>query len=709
MADVNIEIGTKGDVSGIKAIGRESQNLFTQIKQSFKSLQAPMQRMADRQAVDRKMGNLERKANELERKMAQAKLGGLEGQYGPAAGPRAAEKFKADLERVNLQRTVMRTEAFDRQAIQQAGGPSFMGGIGRAGRFTAGKALKYGGAIAGMAGAYSLFSGIAGGVSSAGEMNMAYANALLTGRGGNIPDYSENKPIFEVSTVLKDTAFMVSKDMIPLLDVVKELGDFSKGAAKGLIEIANLGARQGVSSALISSILTGGLQSGSFSKRNIFNRAEGTPGQWMSSNANRMIASLLMSPNMANRGTEAIQSFAQVLQGTVQGVQGTPSSGIFALLKTMNDSRFNAYRGAGGANALLRVNQAFTGGGNENFQYFQNLALNPAFQEANARRVSTFNASDRGPTDYGSGQYDQIIADVMGDLGAFSTPIALVEELTKLDFKGAASYVLDQYRGSMNKMNIQRTFEQYESAYGKGEGNRLFMTAQLAKDMGVSFSDVGVLSQALKSDSFKKLAIKGGLSPEEMAAFYKESGPGATGEALKIFKAERAKKEEAMIETGKAIRKMADDLLPELNKLLPVLTEGMKMLTTGVVDLVSGVSGFLEYIGAKDKTGGGERSLIAKGMTHEYGLLGYLMDEFISSPTATNTVSSFSKSQAQITSPEFLRSTKEDISKGAAPLITGSFWEKVGTDIATGFMSAFKDKELPSGTINISGKSEVSN
>jgi len=715
MTDLSIGITTKGDVSGIKAIGREHQALFTQIKQSFKSLQerSPMQRMADRQVVDRKMGDLERKANELERKVAQAKLGLIE--YGPAAGTAgppsagtaAAKQFKTDLERVNLQRTVMRTEAFERQAGQQAGGPSFMGGVGRAGRFTAGKALKYGGAIAGMAGAYSLFSNIAESVGTAEEMNKSFAMALSTGQTGM--DLKDKEEFFNIKDSIKEfgqTAYITSKDMLPYIDLLKEMNaeyaimdeltgkirpfEYGKGGGpqseaykESIARTANMAGRLSVDQSVINEFLKGGVR---------------LRGEDPVTGGN--IAQMLMSNDRTSHmAMEVMQSMNQVLSATAHGTQSLGAFGISNLLYTINRSGPAKYLGMGGAQAIMNVDQAFRGGGgSESFQYFQNLALNPAFQEQNRAKTRGMGKRAGEETDWQSGLYDQYITDALVGLGAMGTPSALKKEFENRGIGGGiGAYIDKMYKSSgMDKTNFARVAEQYEVSYGGdlSAGRKFLMQEELAKGMGINPSDIAVITGAVKDVKYRYRQKLGGFSEGEIEDMRKQAKAGKiTG--VEAFIGAKSESEEEFIKAGFAIAGIKDDVR------LLVTRSVIKTATTAAEAAAAGV-----------KAAVGERESAVGRMRYRNSPEGKRLseEEFHKSWKPLSDIFSGATPQRNYVQEEAQQTSDlaEDAKKGAAPLITSSFWEKVGKDIAIGFMSAYKDKSKKSpGTMNISGKPEV--
>ena len=141
------------------------------------------------------------------------------------------------------------------------------------------------------------------------------------------------------------------------------------------------------------------------------------------------------------------------------------------------------------------------------------------------------------------------------------------------------------------KPSIQRVFEQYEGAYGKGEGNQLLMTAQLAKDLGVSFSDVGVLRKAFKDKGFMKLAREQKLDPKAMAKLrrvYEEKG-GAVG-AEDIMTA-KATFEQSMQDMAIDLKTMTTELLPKLLPAIVTLAEYFPILTDSVVKIADLIFG----------------------------------------------------------------------------------------------------------------------
>ena len=636
MARVDIDIGTQGDVTGLKQIETGYQNLLTKSQQAYRSMMgsSPMDIAADKSSHERKMSELDLKARDIDRKMMQVKLGISEGATAPATGKDRMQELQTQALRVNYEKSVMQEE----QRVIAQGREKRMGAIApyaRAGRFAVGKTLKYGGLIAGGLGAYSLFSNIFGEMAGAEERNMAYAMALSTTRGrrdeqrykGVIPqeeqhlyyggrtdyggktriDYDDVvKPFFQVKEALKsigETAYITAKDMAPMLEVVKEIGDVSGGrkgtAGARLAQITNIGKLLGVESPVLSQFLTQGIRGGGFT-----GDIQGTD----------MAKVMMLNQNMMHRATESLQAMQQVMVGTTHGVQGLGAFNMLNLMDTLNSSQFRAYRGMGGANMMMRVDQAFRGGGNENFQYMQTLALNPSFQVQNARRLAAFKDAQEGaPTNYGTGRYDQFIADIFKDLGAFATPQDVIKMLggEKVDgkyvgglgFGGAARYVEEKYGASLNKTNIERTFDQYRLAFNaKDEGQKLFMTAQIAKDMDIKFADVGVLSKAFENEEFMKRARKGGFAPGEVAGIYERfKKEGMTMPELDEFLEGKAEAKRIAVETATKLQAAKDILVRKL-----VEGGGMEAIITiagALPKLVEAINSFVNIFKTTGPTG----------------------------------------------------------------------------------------------------------
>ncbi len=564
MADVNISIGAQGDASGIASIKNEYTALG-RAKQAYLNIKDKPQAVGARMSSERKMADLERKATDIDRRMMAAKLGMAEGSMAPTAGKEAIKKLEAESLRVNYERSFAREQQQIITQRSQERSKTFAPIVG-AGKFAVGKTLKYGAAGAGMLGAYSLISSIMGETGGVDQRNLAYATALSSARGrtgeGSI-DYATDKPFFEIQEMLDElgqTAFMTSKEMVPLLDVAKELGDFSKMAAKPITGAANIGKSLGVDPAVLAALLKEGLQKGGFEKG----------GQYV--DISKM---MMLNQNMMHRASESLQSMQTVMQGTMHGTSGLGGFGIFNLLDTLNTSQNRAYRGAGGAQAALRIDQAFRGGGTDDaFQYMQTLALNPAFQASNKRRAGR-NVSS-GPTNWESGYYDQLIADLSQSLGAFATPEDIIKNMKGMGVTGGESYIKKMFGGDggMKKMNVQRLFDVYGTTYGadKSSGNKFFMQMQMAKSMGVSPADIGVIGQAVNDPKFMERAKKGKLQTGEYAEAYKAYEEGGGGGYEKWFR-DRSENQETMISIASDIRTTIDEMKETINNNLKPLME----------------------------------------------------------------------------------------------------------------------------------------
>ena len=522
MTDVQIQIGTQGDVAGLKKLEDGYRSLIENSKRAYREA-------------------------ERERRTAM-------GSYRDEIGRLRDTSTNAIMPGGGI------THPF-------GGAPS--GGIPGAGigRRVIGKAMQYGSAGAGMLGAYSLISSIMGETGGVDARNLAYATSLSAarGRGGGI-DYGPDKPFFELQQMLDElgqTAFMTSKEMVPLLDVAKELGDFSKLATTPIAGAANIGKSLGVDPAVLASLLKEGLQKGGFEKG----------GQYV-----EISKMMMLNQNMMHRAAESLQSLQTVMSSTTHGVAGLSGFGIFNLLDTLNASQNKAYWGAGGAQAALRVDQAFRGGGTDDaFQYMQTLAMNPSFQASNRRRTEAAMGVRKGETNWESGYYDQLIADLSQSLGAFATPEDIIKNMEGMGIAGGGAYIKKMFggeRGGMKKMNIQRLFDVYGTTYGseQSSGNKFLMQMQMAKSMGVSPADIGVISEAVKDKGFMERAKGGKLRTGEYAEAYRAYEEGGQKGYEKWFQL-RSENQETMISIASSIRTTIDDMKEIMNEYLKPLAE----------------------------------------------------------------------------------------------------------------------------------------
>lgn len=581
--DVQIQIGANADVvqATLQKVDNGYTALLNKARQVYQEMESPITAVANKAKHTREYENLNSRAYEIEQRLARVSLEQSQGMLGPASGPGYTAKLINDLEKTNLERQVSQ---FDMIPISQRSpsGAGVMKDVMGKGRFLGRKALGYGGMIAGGMGAFSLLSGIFGRMDDAEERNRRFATSVSVGRGRSPLDYADAPDLYEVNNILErmgHTAFMTTKEMLPFIDVLDELASTFKSTDLKFISrlkieslkdnftvAANIGKSFGVETPILAGFLTAGMRQGSLGG------VEGT----------RMASMLMLNENMTHRATEAIQSMQQMMTGTVGGTQGLGASGMFNLMQTLNSSPFLAYRGAGGAQRMLGINQAFIGGGNENMQYFQSMALNPAFQEINRRRLSGF-GGDGGPTNYGTGRYDQLIADVFQELGAFATSGDVGVQLSQMGFSGAAAYISEKYKDP-NKMNIERLFDQYRGAYGsENEGRRFLMTAQMSKDMGVSFSDIGVLDEALRDREFMRRSQEKGLGLGDVAQSWKnwkEAG-GKIPEMEKYIK-EKTKNEDLFQAMADSLKSISDDLIPLTNTVLGDISAFTSTISTGV-------------------------------------------------------------------------------------------------------------------------------
>lgn len=567
MSDVNIKIGTQGDVTGLQQIQRGYQDLIQKAKQAAQSMKAhsPMHLAADRQLHDRKMGELDRKAADIERKIASIKLDMA--KTGATSAPELAN-LEQQSRVVGLERSVVGGDLAaiqNRQMSQRRMAGRFMAPARYVGRAATGKVMRYGGAIAGLLGAYSLLSKVGGAMGDDDLRNQEYALAASQLRGSGA-DFSTSKPFFDVGTTLKElgqTAYMTAKDMLPMLEAAKELGDISREASREHTGLVNIGKSLKIDPQLIGEIINQSLKKGSFQ----------AGGQYADS-----MKAMMLNQNMMHRATESLQAMQSVMTSTSHGTQALGHFGAANLLDTLNNLGLRNYMGQGGADAIGRIDQAFRGGGNENFQYFQTMALHPAFQKRNAERLAAWRASSGGAANYGSGRYDMIIADIFKELGSMATPADVAKQLKGLGHTGASAYVEKMYGDSMNKSNLERTFEVYRSTFGsKNEGRRLFMEMQMAKDLGVGFTDIAVLNKAMQDKNFMKSAREGGWSNEEITQrwrAYTESGKDIG--TAKSFLTEREKTQATWDAIAEGLNALVAELRPYINDIMKPFAEYMK-------------------------------------------------------------------------------------------------------------------------------------
>ena len=104
MSDVNIQIGTQGDTSGLAKI-KDEYNLLGKAKQAYLNMREKPQAAGARMSADRKMAELDRKAGDIDRRMMAAKLGIAEGTLEPKAGRESLKEL------YNLQSSLEADEA----------------------------------------------------------------------------------------------------------------------------------------------------------------------------------------------------------------------------------------------------------------------------------------------------------------------------------------------------------------------------------------------------------------------------------------------------------------------------------------------------------------------------------------------------------------------------------------------------------------------
>ena len=576
MADVQIQIGTQGDAGGLSKI-KDEYTLLGKAKQAYFNIKEKPQAAGERMSADRKIAELERKAGDIDRRMMAAKLGMAEGKIAPEEGKAALKKLETESLRANYERSFAREQ---QQVIkqQEQRRARVMAPVMGAGRAVGGRALRYGAMGAGMLGAYSLISSIMGETGGVDERNLAYATALSAARGRGVGeggiDYATDKPFFELQEMLEDlgqTAFLTSKEMVPLLDVAKELGNFSKEASKPLADVANIGKSLGVATPAIAEFFKGALQRGNI---------EVTETGELKRSDVEMSKMMMLNQNMMHRASESLQAMQQVMTATTHGVTGLGGFGIFNLLDTLNASQNRAYRGMGGAQAAIRIDQAFRGGGADDaFQYMQTMALNPAFQATNRRRLEATRGVVTGEANWESGYYDQLIADLSKSLGAYSTPEDLIKTMKGMGITGGEGYIKEMFGGDggMKKMNVQRLFDVFSTTYGAEQniGNKFMMQMKMASSMGVSPADIGVIGEAMRSPEFMERAEAGKLKPGEYASAYKSYEKGGMEGYQKWFQT-RSENQETMISVAQGIRGAIDEIKVVMNEYLKPIGEIVK-------------------------------------------------------------------------------------------------------------------------------------
>ncbi len=527
MSDVNLKLGVEGQAE----VGKQINDAATKVGQTTQGMTGIIQKanqyyqnltQSKNQQEQKDQQHHRKELERIQKEVEARKVLLEETEKRPATSPQ--EQAKRTLQIQSEQRAI---EQLERQA-QTPYTPSpqqrtrGLGGMG----IIRSKGMRIGGAVAGLMGAYSLFSKIGGGLSEASEQGDALANAMLTmpegGRGGGFSAARENifgKNVTETVKELGQVALITGKDMRSMIEAMRETGDLSEKQSKIQIQIANEARRMAVDPAISGKAQVDLMRAGII----------GGPSDYLG-----VQQSVFGTKGMSHRAEEMLTALSETLLATTHGPTGAGGGNVIRnLLSAFNLSGMPMYKGARGGQLLQSLDQAFRGGGDENFELFQYQALSPTAQAKNRALRGGFKGTKTGKL--GSGLYDAYLADLAQSMGAFATTESMQSKLTSLGMGDIAKYFGEQFQGG--ETNIERTMQTFSRGMGIKLGSdmssaqKVQFATQFSKSIGMEGREMDMIAfmNILLGDKDKRsafLAEGQGLSKSDQLSLAKAKQEG---------------------------------------------------------------------------------------------------------------------------------------------------------------------------------------
>lgn len=436
-------------------------------------------------------------------------------------------------------------------------------------------AMRVGGAVAGLMGAYSLFSKISGGMGSEDQASTELAKTMLTMPGGGAGFQEVREMLTSEMKILGDTALITAKDMQSMIGALRETGDMSEKSREIQIRIANEAKRMNVDPSVVGGIQQQLLRFGGI----------GGGGDFL-----QMQRRIGGREGMSHRVEEMLRTQAETMMALSHGANMTGGATIENILGLLDKSGMKMYSGQRGGQLMQRLDQGFRGGGSEIFENMAYLALSPMKQ----KRV-------RGKGGFGSGLYDAYAADWIQEQGAFATKSSLMKSAIGLGNEDLADYIRQTRTGEST--NIELVMSQFKKGLDirGGGGENLRFAAEFSSQMGgASSSDIMALNKVLsgeRREAFLVTAKKFGLDKKGSAEY---AGALLRGdpEAEKFLKGKRTT-ETIFEEIGKNLNKVIEENKFAINKALKELSGFIKTGTETTKILTK----FLEkWLGKKELT-----------------------------------------------------------------------------------------------------------
>lgn len=453
-------------------------------------------------------------------------------------------------------------------------------------------AMRMGGAVAGLMGAYSLFSKIGGGMSTIDESQTELAQSMLTLPKKWTAGFDDSIKLFTSDLeILGDTALITTKDMKGMIGALRETGSTSRYTREIQVRIANEAKMMNVDPSISGGIEQTLLRYGGIGSGDDFLQMQ------------RRIGIRGMGTGMSHRMEELLRTQSETMMALSHGANMTGGATIENILGLLDKSGMKMFSGQRGGQLMQRLDQGFRSGGSEIFENFQYLALSPMKQ----KRV-------RGKGGFGSGLYDAYAADWIQEQGAFATKEDLIKSARGLGNQDLADYINRTRSGE--KTNIELVMSKFKKGLdiGRGGGEDLRFAAEFSGQMGgASMSDIMALNRVFSGknrERFLKEVTALGFDKKTTAEF--ASVFDNESEAAKFLKGKRTTVME-FEKIGESLNSVIKENRVVINKALKELSGWVKTGTTAINDLskwlginddsentASAVKRYGSYIGSKN-------------------------------------------------------------------------------------------------------------
>ena len=542
--------------SGMSTIVQKANQYFQQLTQS-KNQQEQKDQQHHRKELER-----------IQKEIEARKILLAETEGSPATTSQAQAKRT-----IQVQQEQRHIEQLERQASTPYAAPTrqMPSGVRSLGRKTMGVA----GTVAGLMGAYSLFSKIGGGMGAEDQAATGLAKSMLTMPSGGAGFGEVRKMLTEELSILGDTALITAKDMGAMVSALRETGDMSKDSRETQIKIANEAKRMNMDPSIAGELQQNMLRFGGI----------GSSGDYL-----QMQRRIGGRSGMSHRVEEMMRTQSEAMMALSHGATMTGGATIENILGLLDTSGMKMYSGARGGKFLQSLDQAFRSGGNEQFEQFQYMALSPMRQ---GRGVSVGG--------YGSGLSDAYIADWMQEQGAFGTRSGMMEQAARLGMPQMSKYIGKSFTGEQT--NLERVMSEVKKGLGIGmsEKDRLRFASTFGGKGGMlegaSATDILALEKIFSDGgqrrAFLQVAQESGLKGKDIAGLAPIFGDKS---AVTKFLGEKRDTTAIFDEIGKNLNKVIEENRKSINEALKQFGTGVDGLSKFMVKGTKTMNKILEFL-----------------------------------------------------------------------------------------------------------------